>query len=53
MRIDGLFPLKQQQRHFARRGQIKVTVGEPLQFPEGTSEEQIARELQATIANLR
>jgi long-chain acyl-CoA synthetase len=53
MRIDGLFPLKQQKRHFARRGQIKVTVGEPLQFPEGTSEEQIARELQATIANLR
>ena len=53
MHIDGLFPLKQQQRHFAPRGQIKVTIGEPLQFPAGASEEQIARELQTAVANLR
>ena len=53
MRIDGLFPLKQQQRHFSRRGQIKVIIGEPLQFPETMSEEQIARELQAIVASLK
>ena len=52
MRIEGLFPLKKEQRRFARRGEIKVTVGEPIQFPFDASEEDIAKELQQRVATL-
>ena len=52
MRIDGLFPLKQQDRTFARRGEIKVLVGKPVQFQPGTSEEDIARTLEDILKSL-
>jgi long-chain acyl-CoA synthetase len=52
MRIEGLFPLKRDGRHFARRGEIKVIVGEPVQFPEVMSEEEIARELEDRVKSL-
>jgi len=52
MRIDGLFRLKSEQRHFARRGEVKVIVGEPVQFAEGMSEEEIARALQQCVESL-
>ena len=52
MRIDGLFPLKSEERHFARRGEIKVTVGEPVQYPETMSEEEIARDLESRVQSL-
>jgi len=52
MRIDGLFPLKQEDRTFARRGEIKIMVGEPLQFETGTSEEEIARQLEEAVRTL-
>src|SRR6185312_6140493 len=53
MRIDGLFPLKQKRRRFARRGQIKVLVGEPVQFPDEMKEEEIAAELESRVKNLQ
>ena len=52
MRIDGLFPLKAEQRHFARRGEIHVIVGEPVHFPEAMSEEEIARTLEERVKSL-
>jgi hypothetical protein len=52
MRIDGLFPLKAEQRHFARRGEINVIVGEPVHFPEAMSEEEIARTLEERVKSL-
>jgi long-chain acyl-CoA synthetase len=52
MRINGLFPLKTEQRHFARRGEIKVIVGDPEQFPETMSEEEIARALAERVKSL-
>jgi long-chain acyl-CoA synthetase len=52
MRIDGLFPLKSQERHFARRGEIKVIVGEPVQFTDNMNEEAIAQELEKRVAGL-
>lgn len=52
MRIDGLFPLKQQDRTFARRGEIRIIVGRPLQFETGTGEEEIARQLEEAVKNL-
>ena len=52
MRIDGLFPLKSEERHFASRGEIKVIVGEPVQFSETMSEEEIARDLENRVESL-
>ena len=52
MRIDGLFPLKQEKRRFARRGEINVLVGEPVQFQDETDEAQIARQLQSLVESL-
>jgi long-chain acyl-CoA synthetase len=52
MRIDGLFPLKKEERRFARRGEIKIIVGDPIQFRDDVSEEDIAKELQQRVAAL-
>jgi len=52
MRIDGLFPLKKEERRLARRGEIKVIVGNPVQFSDGMSEEQIAHELERLVEAL-
>jgi long-chain acyl-CoA synthetase len=52
MRIDGLFPLKSERRHFAHRREIKVIVGEPVQFPEEMSEEDVARALEERVKSL-
>jgi long-chain acyl-CoA synthetase len=52
MRIDGLFPLKQQRQRFIPRGVIRVTIGEPLEFPENMSEDNIARELYSKVQSL-
>ena len=52
MRIDGLFPLKQHDRSFAHRGEIKVIVGVPVQFGPETSEEEIALKLNTIVKSL-
>jgi len=52
IRIDGLFPLKKEGRRFARRGEIKVIVGEPVEFQNGSGEEEIARDLQLRVSSL-
>jgi len=52
MRIEGLFPLKAEGRHFARRGQIKIIIGEAVRFPEDVSEEAIAHELEKLVTRL-
>jgi long-chain acyl-CoA synthetase len=52
MRIDGLFELKQAGKKFARPGQVKVTIGTPVQFEPGSDAAWIARELQTKMENL-
>jgi long-chain acyl-CoA synthetase len=52
MRIDGLFPLKQEQRRFARRGEIRVLVGEPVNYPPSMMEEEIAADLESRVKSL-
>lgn len=52
MRIDGLFPLKQQDRSFARRGEIKIVIGTPVLCQDGTNDEEIARKLEEIVKNL-
>lgn len=52
MRIDGLFPLKAEQRHFARIGEIKVIIGEPVRYSQTMGEEEIARDLEERVKAL-
>jgi hypothetical protein len=52
MRIDGLFELKQAGKKFTRPGQVKVTIGTPVQFEPGSDAAWIARELQTKMENL-
>jgi len=52
MRMDGLYPLKKAKSRFARRGEIRVTVGSPVQFPDDMSEDAIAQELERLVEAL-
>lgn len=52
MRIDGLFEVKQSGRRFAWPGEIKLSIGKPIQFPPDSDPDGIAKELQAKVAAL-
>lgn len=52
MRIDGLFPLKQQKKHFAKPGTVQVRVGEPVRFESTDDAEEIAKALQRIVERL-
>jgi long-chain acyl-CoA synthetase len=52
MRIGGLFELKQAGRRTARPFQIKVQIGSPVSFAQGTDPEQIADALQRRVEEL-
>jgi long-chain acyl-CoA synthetase len=52
MRIDGLFPFKAAQKHYAPPGAIQVRIGEPIKFEPESDPEQIAKELQEKVAAL-
>ncbi len=49
MRIDGLFPLKQQKKHFAKPGTVQVRIGEPIRFESTDDAEEIAKRLQGIV----
>jgi long-chain acyl-CoA synthetase len=52
MRIDGLFPLKIAQKHYAPPHAVQVRIGDPVRFEPTADPEEIARELQSIVANL-
>ena len=52
MRIDGLWKLKQANRHLAWPGEISVVVGEPVRYSNQDEPEQIARDLARRVQAL-
>ena len=52
MRIDGLYELKQQKKHFSRPGTVQVHIGEPVSFESSDQPEEIAKRLQQSILEL-
>ncbi|HEY9232291.1 MAG TPA: AMP-binding protein, partial [Blastocatellia bacterium] len=52
IKLDGLYEMKSSRRYFARPGEVKVTIGEPVEFARDTDAAQIARELQHRVATL-
>ena len=52
VRLDGLFERKVEDSKWARPGEIKVTIGVPVNFSDTTPAEEIARDLQQRVAAL-
>jgi len=52
MRIHGLFELKQRGKKFARPYTVRVKIGVPVLFPQGSDPTRIARELQKKLEEL-
>lgn len=52
MRIDGLFEVKRAGKRFAAPGRIRVLIGSPVRFDVDDKPEQIAKQLQARVAEL-
>ena len=52
MRIDGLFELKQAGKKFAKPHAVRIKIGLPLSFAQGSDPEQIARDLQKKVEEL-
>jgi long-chain acyl-CoA synthetase len=52
VRIDGLFALRQARKRFARPGTVRVTIGEPMQFPPEATPDEITKELERRMAAL-
>jgi long-chain acyl-CoA synthetase len=52
MRIDGLFELKQAGKKFTTPYTIRVKIGAPVQFKQGSDPAEIAQELQKKVESL-
>jgi long-chain acyl-CoA synthetase len=52
MRIHGLFELKQAGKTFAKPHTVRVTIGAPVRFPQGSDPSWIAGELQKNVEEL-
>ncbi len=49
MRIDGLWELKQANKHFARAGEVSLVIGKPLRYSTLTEPEVIAQDLERQV----
>ena len=52
MRIHGLYDMKLAGRKIARRGELRVVIGEPVSFPRDTPAEEITNQLEHITAEL-
>jgi long-chain acyl-CoA synthetase len=52
IRLDGLFDLKKNEKHFAPPGKVRVTIGKPMSFSANQDPEVVARELQRAVEEL-
>jgi long-chain acyl-CoA synthetase len=53
LRIDGLWELKRANKHFARPGEVSVTIGEPLRYSARDKPEEITQDLEERVRALR
>jgi long-chain acyl-CoA synthetase len=52
MHLRGLFELKAAGKKWAQPGQVRVSIGAPVQFDETDDPEEVARELERSVAAL-
>ena len=53
MYLDGLFPLKRENRILARPGQVRVTIGMPMEFSAEQEPAEITRILEGRVRELQ
>jgi long-chain acyl-CoA synthetase len=53
LRIDGLYALKEQRRHRARRGDVAITFGPPIRYDAATDAAAITGDLEQRVRSLR
>jgi long-chain acyl-CoA synthetase len=52
MRVGGAYEIREARRMFNRPGRIRVHIGKPVEFPEGSDAQEIARVLERSVAEL-
>ena len=52
VRLEGLYDLREANKHWANPGQICVTIGAPVEFRETDAPEEIAHELERRVKML-
>jgi 1-acyl-sn-glycerol-3-phosphate acyltransferase len=52
VRLEGLYDLREANKHWTSPGHIHVTIGAPIEFRETDAPEEIARELERRVALL-
>ena len=52
MSIDGAYEIREAHSMFNRPGRIRVHIGKPVEFPEGSDAQEIARVLERSVAEL-
>jgi long-chain acyl-CoA synthetase len=52
IKLDGLYQMKQKKKYFARPGEVKVTIGEPVKYSREDDPAIIAKDLQRRVASL-
>jgi long-chain acyl-CoA synthetase len=52
LRLHGLWELKQAGRHFAKPGEVSVTIGKPISYSSDTAAEVISRDLESKVKAL-
>ena len=52
IRLDGLYEMKEAGRRFAHAGEVRVMIGEPIEFSRDDDPELITRELSRRVASL-
>jgi long-chain acyl-CoA synthetase len=50
MRIDGAYEIREAHSKFNRPGRIRVHIGKPVEFPEDSDPEEIAKLLEQRVA---
>ncbi len=53
MRLEGLYDLREANKHWTSPGHIRVTVGAPVTFPETETPENITQELERRVKALK
>jgi long-chain acyl-CoA synthetase len=52
VRLDGLYEMKRKKKYFARPGEVRVTVGEPVKYSRDDDPASIARDLHRRVMSL-
>jgi long-chain acyl-CoA synthetase len=52
VRLEGLYDLREANKHWTSPGHIRVTIGAPIEFRETDAPEEITRELERRVAML-